>query len=323
MDSDDRDAPEPPHDESSGALPTRSFSDLVDAVEERRGDATDEGHDDPEPSAGGGGDAEPAGGESAAVQRDGPEPGESGGSTDFSGLTEAVERRRGLSEWEWVRFGSDAGRWATDVTMDPKTDALLEVLGDAANVLLSGPLVCPSEYEACTRLLGTAGPERQNALIVTFTESPDDRIDVCRGYLDEQPEQTVVLSVGDRVRSGTGAAAVNVTAGGPVRIEALPDPSDLVQLGMTISRYLSDWEAAEARSVVCFHSLTALLRFADDLREVFRFLHVLQSHVRETGARAHYHVEADAHDEETIATLRPLFDVVLTYDVDEPVSVEW
>jgi hypothetical protein len=44
--------------------------------------------------------------------------------------------------------------------------------------------------------------------------------------------------------------------------------------------------------------------------EVFQFLHTLDSHLDRFDATGHFHLHADAHDSETVATLRPLFDRV-------------
>lgn len=44
----------------------------------------------------------------------------------------------------------------------------------------------------------------------------------------------------------------------------------------------------------------------------FRVLHVLRQQLSQSGVSAHYHLSTDARDEQTIATLTPLFDAVVT-----------
>jgi hypothetical protein len=62
--------------------------------------------------------------------------------------------------------------------------------------------------------------------------------------------------------------------------------------------------------LLCFHSLTTLLQYADPQR-TFRFVHTLGSRARSCGVIAHYHLDPAAHDAPTVATLEPLFDVVV------------
>ena len=62
-------------------------------------------------------------------------------------------------------------------------------------------------------------------------------------------------------------------------------------------------------TLLCFQSLTVLLQYAP-LDEVYQFLHTLETHVKRTDAAAHFHLHVDAHDEEAVDTLRPVFDRV-------------
>lgn len=64
---------------------------------------------------------------------------------------------------------------------------------------------------------------------------------------------------------------------------------------------------------MCFHSITALLQYAD-LSCVFRFLHVLTRHVDTVDGVAHYHIDPTAHDAQTLATIETLFDTVIEYE---------
>lgn len=89
---------------------------------------------------------------------------------------------------------------------------------------------------------------------------------------------------------------------------------------MSISDALAE-EGDGHPTTVCFHSVTALLQFAE-LPRVFRFLYTLASRVASSGARAHYHLDPNAHDEQTVTALTPLFDAVVqgTEDRVERVS---
>lgn len=201
---------------------------------------------------------------------------------------------------------------------DPKAEALLEFVGETASVLLLGPLLCPADHDLCAKLTGADSLAGTKLLLVTLTQSPEERVSFCRNYLDGLPAETVVVNVGDSEPSEPAAAGGTDET---VTIETIGDPSDLTRIGITIDKYLSAWRASDAASVVCFHSLTALVKFVDDTRSVFRFLHILQGRVNRSGARAHYHMDATAHDEQLIAQFRPVFDVVLSFDEDGSLSV--
>lgn len=204
---------------------------------------------------------------------------------------------------------------------DPKTEAIIEVLGDARNILVLGPLLCPADYDICTKLATGLTQDPDNLLLVTMTQSPDERLNVMRGYLGELPPRTAILNIGDATRSGT-RETIKTADDGEITIESIADSSDLMRIGISISKFLSDWAEDGGSSVLCFHSLTALLQFVDDPKVVFRFIHVLQGQIRGSNATAHYHMDSGAHDDQTISTFRPLFDEVLTYTEDGKLSVE-
>ncbi len=99
-------------------------------------------------------------------------------------------------------------------------------------------------------------------------------------------------------------------------------PADLASVGIELSDLLSTLDASgEAGTAVCFDSLTALLEHTD-LQQAFRFPHVVTDRVESAGAVGHYHVDPDAHDRETLATLEGLLDAVVTVDEDGDWSVE-
>lgn len=265
-------------DSDNGDDESPSLANLVDKVNERRGNRAQR-------SAGDGEDAPPA---------------------EFGTTTEADDE----PERPIGSFGAD-----------PKTEAIIEVLGDATNILLLGPLLCPADYDLCTKLTTGLTNDPDNLLLVTNTQSPDERLNVMRGYLEELPTRTAILNVGDATRSGT-RETITTDDDGQITIESISDSSDLMRIGISISKILSDWAERGGESVLCFHSLTALLQFVEDPKVVFRFIHVLQGQIRGSGATAHYHMDSGAHGEEVISTFRPLFDEILTFTEDGKLSVD-
>ena len=93
----------------------------------------------------------------------------------------------------------------------------------------------------------------------------------------------------------------------------MSDGGDLTSLAETIGGQLSEWEASDARTVVCFESLTALLE-RNGLRGAFRFLCLLGRRLESADAVAHFHLDPDAVDDRTLYTLFPLFGTVVEHD---------
>lgn len=173
---------------------------------------------------------------------------------------------------------------------------------------------------------GTAGvPEAgRNVLLVSLTQQADDRLAVVRNRFGRLPEHVGVVSCTDQygstISTDSPAAATSASRsdGGEtsISVDVVEDPSDLPKLGIAITRMAEGLRTAGG-IVVCVHSVTALLQYAEPQR-VFRFIHVLQNQL--DGVR-HYHMDSDAHDRQTIATLRPLFDRVVEFDADGTVTV--
>lgn len=94
-----------------------------------------------------------------------------------------------------------------------------------------------------------------------------------------------------------------------VDAELVDSAGNLTDLGVTLTEVLDGQGDTDRRTALCFQSLTVLLQYSDE-DVVYRFLHTLTAHLRTLGVVGHFHLHVDAHDEETIARLRPLFDRV-------------
>lgn len=203
--------------------------------------------------------------------------------------------------------------------MSPGDDTLevREVLDgqpdDAANVLLLAPSLGEDVDEACTGLLTVAPTEGLDVLYLTFTMGPDRRLEVWGEHADGPPARMGIIGVDEADGPGDGEDSTPAY----VTVERVNDPADLTGVGIEFGQFLSEWSGDGNRIVACIHSITALLQYAD-LKRVFRFLHVLTERLRTVDAVAHYHLDPNAHDAQTVATLTSLFDAVVTLDDDEP-----
>ena len=166
--------------------------------------------------------------------------------------------------------------------------------------------------DGCAALLGHQTAPGDDLVLVSFVESADERLEAVASLPGTDRGVTLVC-MGEQTRSVTSDTTTVSTPLGEATVTAIPDAADLFRLGVHVSRAL---EGAEGRPALCLHSLSTLVALVD-LQRVFRFLHVLARRVRDADGRAHYHLDPGAVDEQTYATLRSLFDVVLRYQDGE------
>lgn len=200
--------------------------------------------------------------------------------------------------------------------LDSERPRLADRFGeDTHNVLLAAPSSDEHAEDGCADLLTVDPPAGEDVLFVTFVESPDQRLETwSRGAGDERPARLGFVNVDDSIRSTAEASPAQ--SGEALSIRSMSNPADLTDLGIQLNAYLSEWAGDGNRTVVCFHSVTTLLQYVD-LQRAFRFFHVITGRVRNSGARAHYHVDPTVHDERTLNTLMSLFDGVAEWDGED------
>lgn len=188
--------------------------------------------------------------------------------------------------------------------------SLPEQLRGAANILVLVPSFGHNTSAVCTDLCAGDDPPSATVMSVTYRRSPAEWIETWERHTGTGPAHGMVIGVGDQRDGATSDDAEAWT------VETVENASDLTGLGIELSDFLG--RAHEAESVdqlrLCFDSVTALLQYAD-VKRTFRFLHVVTGRVKSANAVAHYHLDPAAHDEQTLATIKGLFDAVV--DVDE------
>jgi hypothetical protein len=170
-------------------------------------------------------------------------------------------------------------------------------LDGATNVLLQVPPLDEGR-DVCTSLLLDDDAE-SNVLFVSFTRQAS----VC---VDQVAHASTLGKVGV-ITVGDASAAVDHE---DVVTENVSTPSDLTGLGIQISKFLTEWEEPVA---VCFESLTAMLQYVD-YETAYEFLHAITGQIHAAGARAHFHVDPSAHDENHIAGITSLFDASISLE---------
>jgi hypothetical protein len=191
----------------------------------------------------------------------------------------------------------------------------LSELDDAANILLLAPSLGRHGRDAGMELLARTPPEQTNVLAVSYTESPSEFVNRWNDRCGADPARGGVVAVGESDSHIDSPAWA---------VRAVENPSDLTGVGIELSELLSGMANAagdEEHIAVCFNSITSLLQYAD-VQRAFRFLHVVTGRVKTVGGVGHYHIDPEAHDRKTLATLKGLFDAVVEIDEDDNWSIQ-
>lgn len=86
-------------------------------------------------------------------------------------------------------------------------------------------------------------------------------------------------------------------------------PKDLSGVEIAFSEFIESFygDRSIQRNRVVLDSITTLLLYAN-LQQVFHFLHSITSRIEEIGAVGVFVIDSSVHDEQTLATVRRLFD---------------
>lgn len=195
-------------------------------------------------------------------------------------------------------------------------ERLTERLSGANSTLLLSSSFAAETEEACTNLLRPGPTGESNVLWISYTKSPDEQLRRWQSHSSDRPAEMGMVSVEDSTRSVAGASSGSSDLMGPNKpIETVSSPNDLTGLGIRITEFLTDWEDNDNRTVVCFDSLTALLQYVE-LETAYEFLHIITGRMAALDAFAHFHMDPDAHDEQTVESIATLMDAVVETDED-------
>ncbi|GAA0518917.1 hypothetical protein GCM10008992_18660 [Halorubrum aquaticum] len=162
---------------------------------------------------------------------------------------------------------------------------------------------------ACIDLLTHDPPEHTNVLSVTLSASPAERLSVWQREAGSELPTRVTIVDGRREMT---TDRLPVSESGSISVRGLPEDADLHDVGFAIASQLGAWKDTDETTVLCLHSVTRLLA-AYETDRVIALITALNRLCERLGVIAHSHVDPDAHDEETVATLRPLYDTVIEH----------
>jgi KaiC/GvpD/RAD55 family RecA-like ATPase len=190
-----------------------------------------------------------------------------------------------------------------DATVDPGT-----------NLLISGPPLTGKRTLALDLL--AAGVENgEGAIIVTTKDSAKRVLDdfASRTSYEDKP-----VAVVDTVTRQQGVSEVVENE----RIKYTSSPVDMTGIGIKLSEFLQVFyqDRNIEQNRIMLHSLSTLLMYSD-LQTVFRFLHVFTGRIQSVDGLGLFCIDASAHDDQTMNTLKQLFDGIITTSEDaEPTA---
>lgn len=200
---------------------------------------------------------------------------------------------------------SSSAEGFTDTSAEPAADALEDgvELTPGTTVLVESGSQDDRTETTCRRLLHDDRDRQEPAvLLVRYQQMDPEEL----RQIATEAARTKLVSVGytQDVPSALADAVETVK---------ITNPNDITRLGIVVSGTIDTWSDADERISVCYESINVLLNYRD-VKRTFRFLHVLLRTLRRGDAVSHFHVDPLAGDPQSINTLKPLFDEIVSID---------
>ena len=185
------------------------------------------------------------------------------------------------------------------------------------NLLVSGPPLSGKRSAGLDVL--AAGADAGEGAIVVSTQDGAKRI------LDAFDERGLDGAGGGRSIAVIDCITKQMGGNDPLeddRAAYASSPADLTGIGIHFSEFLQTLysDRGVERNRVLLHSLSTLLMYAD-LQTVFRFLHVFTGRIQSVDGLGLYTIDSTAHDDQTLNTVRQLFDGIVTTTEDGEPSI--
>ncbi|WP_435115590.1 RAD55 family ATPase [Halolamina sp. C58] len=190
--------------------------------------------------------------------------------------------------------------------LQPHLDATVE---PGTNILLTGPPLS-GKRALCLDLLAAGTENGEGSIIVTTKDSGDWMLEQ---FAERTSYESRPVAVVDCVTKQQGDDVPERN-----RVKYASSPVDMTGIGIQLSEFLQAFyqDRNITHNRVMLHSLTTLLMYSD-LQTVFRFLHVFTGRVQSVDGLGLYCIDETAHDQQTLNTLKQLFDGVVEVREDE------
>jgi KaiC/GvpD/RAD55 family RecA-like ATPase len=186
------------------------------------------------------------------------------------------------------------------------------------NVLVTGPPLTGKRQLG--REVLTHGMANGEGGIVISTLDTAERVEELFGADDGQDwaEREERLGIVDCVTEHVGRSPTETE-----RVRYAASPTDMTGIGIKFAESIEHFHCGHGiqRNRVLLNSVTTLLQYSS-LQTVFRFLHALTTRVEEVDMVGVAVIESTVHDDETMETVRELFDGVVETDLDGSLTVD-
>jgi KaiC/GvpD/RAD55 family RecA-like ATPase len=193
--------------------------------------------------------------------------------------------------------------------LSPALDATIQ---PGTNILLSGPPLTGK------RALGfdvvASGIEAGEGAVIVSTKDSAQR--VLKDFESRFEVDDAPLTVIDCVTKQQGISDVAEND----HVKYASSPVDMTGIGIKFSEVLEEYYQNRdiKQNRVMLHSLSTLLMYSD-LQTVFRFLHVFTGRIQSIDGLGLFSIDSTAHDDQTMNTLKQLFDgIITTHEEGEP-----
>lgn len=170
-----------------------------------------------------------------------------------------------------------------------------------SNIMIIGPPMSGKDDLLYNIVL--SGVRSNNAAIIVSTREPGESV---LEWFKQQGQGLPAANLGivDCITKALGKGAQDTE-----NIKRASSPVDLTGIGVKISQLFEEfWMKKNLRKTqLTINSLSTILMYSN-IQTVFRFLHVFTGRVKSAGALGIYVVESGMHDEQSLATLKQLFD---------------
>ena len=189
---------------------------------------------------------------------------------------------------------------------------LTDVLPDTeippgTNVLIAGAPLTGKRGLAFDAIASGAN-RGEGTIVVTTKDSANKVLSEFDGLVEADSPGDVDVGVVDCVTKQRGIGSVEENQ----RVKYASSPVDMTGIGIKLSEFLQEFYEGRGlnRNRILLHSVSTLLMYSD-LQTVFRFLHVFTGRVQSADALGLYVIDSTAHDDQTMNTLKQLFDAVI------------
>ena len=188
------------------------------------------------------------------------------------------------------------------------TDVLPDVEVDpGTNVLIAGaPLT--GKRQLAYEILASGAEREEGSIVVTTKDSATKVLSRFESATDGASVEDVDVGIVDCVTKQRGMGVIEDDR----RIKYASSPVDMTGIGIKLSEFLQEFYEVRghARNRILLHSVSTLLMYSN-LQTVFRFLHVFTGRIQSGEALGVYVIDSTAHEDQTMNTLKQLFDGVI------------